>query len=73
MPWDDVNTEEKSLERQRDGFLVASFGLSDRTVPEAEIPPDFSLTTERILINTYTCGNESASEQEENKHSIINL
>lgn len=54
-------TEERSLERQREGFPVASFGLSDQVLAKAEIRLDFALETERILINTNTCGNESAS------------
>lgn len=62
LPQVDVNTEKKSLERGRDGFPVTSFGLSDQVVPEAEQPLDFSLATERILINRDTCGNESAPE-----------
>jgi hypothetical protein len=31
----------ESLERQREGFLVASFVLSDQVVPEAQLPLDF--------------------------------
>lgn len=42
-PWDDVNTLEKNLERQRDGFLVASCGPSDQGVTETHYLWTFTL------------------------------
>lgn len=59
LPRNGVNTEARSLESGRKGFLVASSALSDRIRPQAQPPPSYHLQGREIFINPDICRQES--------------